>query len=178
MSPHTADVGSQVEALGQSLTRIVDVLIPGDQGWPAASDAGVQHAILMRLLDKKGDAGLAALSGTLAKYGFNNPRGTQDEIDSTARLEAEEPQLFLWLRSEVNYAYYESPVIVALIDRSGTPYRLIPHRDGYDLARFDESTQTPRHGRGRWTPTGEVKPVDISGLELQTRTTEKWGLNR
>ncbi len=178
MSPHTTDTGMQVETLGQSLTRIVDVLVPGGQGWPTASDAGVQHAILMRLLDKKGDAGLAALSGTLARYGFDNPRGTQDEIDATVRLEAEEPLLFQWLRSQVNYAYYESPVIVSMIDRSGTPYSLIPHRDGYDLAPFDASTQTPRHGRGRWTPTGEVKPVDISGLQLQTRTTEKWGLDR
>lgn len=178
MSLHPTNIPTEVEKLGRSLTLIVDVLIPGGDGWPAASSVGVQHSMLMRLLDNGGDTALASLSDLLGKYGFDERRSACEEIKAVARLETEEPQSFIWLRTVANYAYYEAPSIVSLIDRKGTPYRLMPHRDGYELAPFNEATQSPRHGRGKWVPTDEVKAVDITGLELQTRKTEKWGLDR
>lgn len=178
MHPNTTNITSQVEKLGRSLALLVDVLIPGGDGWPAASAVGVQHAMLMRLLDTRGDLALASLSDLLEKYGFNGPRGSEAQIESASRMEANDPEAFLWIRSSANYAYYESPVVVSLIDSKGTPYRLMPHLEGYDLAPFDEASQTPTHGRGQWIATDAVKPIDISGLDLQTRTTERWGLSR
>jgi hypothetical protein len=55
---------------------------------------------------------------------------------------------------------------------------LRPHIKGYPVRRFDLARDTPRHGRGRYTKTADVRRVDISGLDLESNRTQAWGLKR
>ena len=46
------------------------------------------------------------------------------------------------------------------------------------MPRFDLARDTPRHGRGRFIPTGEVRRVDTAALDLASDRTQAWGLKR
>ena len=94
------------------------------------------------------------------------------------KLEATQAELFAQLRSAVTLAYYESPVVAEAIRALGRPYLLMPHLVGYPSRPFDEAQDRPRHGRGRYVPTDAVVPVDPSGLDLDTKRTQSWGITR
>jgi hypothetical protein len=38
--------------------------------------------------------------------------------------------------------------------------------EGYAVGRFDPATDTPRHGRGGYVHTDEVRRVDLSQLDF------------
>ena len=78
---------------------------------------------------------------------------------------AEHPDLFKLLRNATYLAYYESPAVIRAIQALGQPYRAMPGRDGYPLPPFDLERDRPRHGRGHYVPTDEVRRVDLSGLD-------------
>ena len=161
------------------LVEFLDILLPGGDGWPSASTVGVQHAILMRLADKHDDALLATLADILARHGAPyHGLSPEQKIDAVRAMEVAEPDLFNWLRSAANYAYYEAPAVIEAINAHGVLLHLDPHHEGYDLPPFDFETQSPRHQRGRWIATGDIRRIDVSGLELDTRITENWGLQR
>jgi hypothetical protein len=168
-----------IEKAGELLVEFLDILLPGGNGWPSASSVGVQHAILMRLAGRHDDRLLTSLADVLMQYGAPY-RGLSEaeKVAAVEALEAAEPDLFDWLRSAANYAYYEAPVVVAAINAHGVLIRLDPHREGYDLPPFDVETQSPRHNRGHWIPTQDVRRIDISSLELDTKITHNWGLQR
>jgi hypothetical protein len=86
--------------------------------------------------------------------------------------------LFGWVRDATYIAYYENPFVAEAIVLSGHPYELRPHIKGYPVRRFDLARDTPRHGRGRYTKTSDVRRVDISALDLESNRTQAWGLKR
>lgn len=161
------------------LADLVDLLLPGDGDWPSGATIGVQSTLAIRLVEERGEADLMRLAQAILTAGgpfADHPE--ERRIAIVQALEAAEPELFGWVRDAAYYAYYESPFIVAVINAQGHPYRLRPHVKGYPLPRFDPARDAPTHGRGRWLATGDVRPVDISALDLDSDRTQAWGLKR
>jgi hypothetical protein len=178
----TPEVGD--EKLGPAgaaklIADFVDVLIPGQRLWPSASAVGVQGHLALRLMEERGKTALPTLVRAIEAAG--GPLAELDEAACVAvvqRFEEAEPDLFGWVRDAVYIAYYENPFVAEAIVLSGHPYELRPHIKGYPVQRFDLARDTPRHGRGRYTKTADVRRVDISGLDLESDQTQAWGLKR
>jgi len=166
-------------AAARLLADLVDMLLPGGGDWPSGATVGVQSALAIRLVEERGEGDLARLARAILCAG--GPFAEQPEERHVAivqAFEAAEPELFGWVRDAAYYAYYENPYVVAVINAQGHPYRLRPHVTGYPLPRFDPARDAPKHGRGSWLPTGAVRRVDISHLELDSDRTQAWGLKR
>ncbi len=177
-TPDVAD-GITPAASCALLADLIEVLLPGDESWPSARAVGVQAFVAIRLLEEHGKAAFPKLMSALLAAG-----GPFDGLDETARVEVvknfeqREPELFGWLRDAAYVAYYENPFVAEVINAKGHRYELRPHVKGYPLPRFDPERHTPRHGRGRYTPTEQVRPVDTSKLDLKSNRTLHWGLDR
>lgn len=161
------------------LRLLVDELIPGADGWPSASQAGVHGILSLRLFAD----GTSTLIDALAdRIGWHS--GALDSADPAARtlavqaFEEADPDLFDKIYTAAVLAYYETPFVVEAIRETGRPYSIRPHLTGYPMAPFDADRDTPGHGRGFYLKTGEVKPVDVSNLELDTIKTARWGIER
>lgn len=161
------------------LVALVDELIPGDDAWPSASEAGVHGLLAMRVMAEWDDAAFAHLAGGLGwrEDGLSSA-DPERRIAAVSALEAAEPELFDTLRSAVYLAYYETPFVIAAIQATGRPYSYRPHVTGYPMPAFDYNRDTPRHGRGHYLKTDEVKRLDIGALDLAETRTERWGLER
>lgn len=161
------------------LQRLVDELIPGADGWPSASEAGVHGIIALRLFVDGSPEMLQRIADAL-----DWPNGALLSNDPEARIaavtafEAADPDLFDKVYAAVTLAYYETPMVVEAIAETGRPYSIRPHATGYPMAPFDYARDTPTHGRGHYLKTEEVRPVDTSGLHLDTKKTERWGVHR
>jgi len=165
--------------ISQALAAFVDALLPGNTEWPSGATLGIQHPMLERLVAQNEENALLGLAQSLESIGA--PFVGLDAQARTAalkKMEKSEPDRFQWLCIAAYQAYYENPAIVELINARGTPYKLRPHAEGYDQPKFNLATQTPKHGRGSYIRTSDVKPVDISDLNLDTEITTKWGLQR
>lgn len=161
------------------LAALVDELIPGSQEWPSASGVGVQGLLAARIVDEWGEGELqAVVDAVLAAGGPFALCGADERTAIVERFEAAEPGRFERVRTAAVLAYYESPVVAAAIRRTGRPYSLRPHATGYPMRPFDPARDTPRHGRGAYLTTDQVKPVDVSGLDLASGRTTNWGLKR
>jgi hypothetical protein len=178
----TPEVGD--EKLGPAgaaklIADFVDTLIPGQGLWPSASSVGVQGQLALRLMEERGKNALPTLVKAIEAAG-----GPLEKLDEPARVavaqrfEEAEPDLFGWVRDAAYIAYYENPFVAETIVLTGHPYELRPHIKGYPVPRFDLARDTPRHGRGRYTKTSDVRRVDISGLDLESNRTQAWGLKR
>ena len=80
------------------------------------------------------------------------------------RLEAENPKLFAQVRNAAYLAYYENPAVVRAVRGLGQPYQAMPGQKGYPLPAYDLEQDRPRHHRGGYTKTGDVKRLDLSVL--------------
>ncbi|MBV9221903.1 MAG: hypothetical protein JOY94_20980 [Methylobacteriaceae bacterium] len=160
-----AQSASDAERLAIMLRDIVDTMIPGEDGWPAASLVGVQGILGMRLLESLGENCLADLESELAACG--GPLGPLAEAERLAvleRLEHARPKLFALVRTAACLAYYESPTVVRQIQTLGQPYKAIPGIEGYPTVPFDLERDRPRHNRGHYIATDGVRRVDLSAL--------------
>ena len=167
------------KTLAELLRDFVDELLPGNADWPSAGVIGVQGVLVMRLAESEGEDASLRLGEALIAAGA--PFAGKDaaaRADVVRAFEKAEPKSFGWIYDAVVLSYYESPIVVNLIDAKGHPYRLRPHLKGYALPQFDRPSQTPRHGRGRYLKTDEVVPVDTSGLDLAGTITTRWGKER
>jgi hypothetical protein len=81
------------------------------------------------------------------------------------RMEQERRDDFLLLRNIVYLSYYESPAVHEAIRAMGFTYNAIPLPAGYAVGRFDPA-DTPRHGRGHFVATDDVRRVDLSQLDF------------
>ena len=151
--------------LASLLRDFVDVLIPGEGPWPSASMVGVQGVLAMRLLEAQGETGADELERALLACG-----GPLAPLDAEARaavvrqFEAAEPALFKLVRNAAYLAYYEHPAVVRAIQGLGQPYQAMPGAKGYPLPAFDLEHDRPRHGRGHYIRTEDVKPLDLGAL--------------
>ena len=161
---------SDAKALAAEFAALVDLLVPGDGEFPAASEVGVQAKLADRLIVLRGDGAVAELMEALAARG--DPLAQLDEDAGRAvlaRLERELPDCFLQVRNIVYLSYYESPAVHEAIRAMGFVYNAIPLPRGYDVGRFDPVTDLPRHGRGHFVATGDVQRVDLSQLDFLER---------
>ncbi|WP_430244319.1 hypothetical protein [Neorhizobium sp. DAR64861/K0K2] len=183
MASVAAQADSNVRLTPVEKTRLllclVDELIPGADGWPSASEAGVHGIIALRLFVD----GAPGMFEKIAE-GLGWPMGGLGSDDPDARIEAvqafeaADPDLFDKVYAAVVLAYYETPFIVEAIAMTGRPYSIRPHVSGYQMSPFDYTRDTPKHGRGHYLTTEEMRPVDTSGLHLDTNKTHRWGVHR
>lgn len=158
---------SEAKALAAELAALVDVLVPGDGAFPPASEIGVQAKLCDRLIVMRGEGAMRALTDALAACGGPlAPLDKDRRVAVLARMERERTDDFLLLRNIVYLSYYESPAVHEVIRAMGYTYNAIPLPAGYAVGRFDPATDTPRHGRGHYVPTDEVKRVDLSQLDF------------
>lgn len=158
---------SDAKALAAELAALVDVLVPGDGAFPGASEVGVQAKLADRLILMRGEGAVQRLVEALAAAG--GPLAPLDHDGRTAvlvRVERERPEDFLLVRNIVYLSYYESPAVHEAIRAMGFTYHAAPLPRGYDVGRFDPATDTPRHGRGAFVRTDEVRRVDLSKLDF------------
>lgn len=161
------------------IADLVDVLLPGGDGWPNGSAAGAQLLLSQRLVTDRSPGSFDELVAALLACGA--PFAGKDEAARIAiveTLQASQPALFGWVRDAAFLAYYESPVVVDAIRAKGRPYELRPHLTGYPTVPFDADRDKPRHGRGHFLAEGAVKPVDVASLNLDADPTARWGLDR
>jgi hypothetical protein len=158
---------------------LVDVLLPGDGVWPSARTVGVQGFVTVRLLEERGKAVFPRLmKAVLAAGGPFEGLDEPARVEVVKRFEQADAALFGWLRDAAYIAYYENPFVAEVINAKGHRYELRPHIKGYPLPRFDPAKNAPAHGRGRYTPTDQVRRIDISTLDLESNRTQAWGLKR
>jgi hypothetical protein len=158
---------AEAKALAAELAALVDVLVPGDEAFPPASEVGVQAKLADRLTLMRGESAVQGLIDALAAAG--GPLAPLDAGGRTAiltRVERERADDFLLVRNIVYLSYYESPAVHEAIRAMGFTYHAIPLPQGYEVGRFEPATDTPRHGRGVFVPTDQVRRVDLSRLEF------------
>ena len=161
---------SDAAALATLLRDLVDVLIPGEEGWPAASVVGVQGVLAMRLMEVRGLLACDELEqAILAAGGPLAPLDEPGRIAVVERLEQDQPALFKLLRGAVYLGYYENPAVIRAVQGLGQPYKAVPIFEGYEQAPFDLDRDRPRHNRGHWVRTEDVRPVDVQGLDLEEK---------
>jgi hypothetical protein len=95
--------------------------------------------------------------------------GGGEAAAALAALERERPEEFLALWRLAVYGYYSRPETIAAIGRDHyAPYHGAPLPLGYTRAiepwDRDDPLQNPQHRRGAFTPTDEVRRVDLAGL--------------
>ena len=154
-------------AMAAMLRELVDVLLPGDGRFPAASDAGTHGVVADRLVAQSGEAALDDLAQTIEACG--GPLGPLDESERqnvVRRFEADYPEQFETLRMIAYLAYYESPAVVRAVRSLGHVYNDAPQPAGYAMAPFDESDphQAPAHRRGHHVRTEDVTRLDLAPL--------------
>ncbi len=148
------------------LADFVDTLIPGDGSWPAASRVGVQGLLAARLVETDGEAAIARLAGLLG--GADGFAGQSEDVRTAivAGLERAHPRFFAVLREAVYLAYYESPAVAERIHALGYAYELRPHLTGYAMPPPDAERDRPRHRRGSYVRTEDVRRLDLSAIRL------------
>ncbi|MFZ5675727.1 MAG: hypothetical protein ACOZAM_22445 [Pseudomonadota bacterium] len=165
--------------LAALFAQLADELIPGDASWPSAASIGVQGIMLLRFVEENGEKEVMRLATALLAAGA--PFTGKSEAERRAVVETlvrNEPDLFDRLRAAAVFAYYESPIVAEAIRQSGRPYQMSPHKSGYPRQRFDIERDKPKHARGAYVPTSQVRRIDISSLDLGTSRTQNWGLKR
>lgn len=151
-------------AVAATLAAFVDMLLPGDDLFPAASLVGTQSQLASRLRERAGPEGLTLLLETLGA-GFAGAPVTERE-QAVRRLEDEQPALFALVRMAAYTAYYAAPAVIAAIRALGHEYNDAPQPKGYELRRFDPTpgVDLPAEPRGSYLRTGDLARVDTSVL--------------
>ena len=149
------------------LKELVDVLLPGDGRFPAASDAGSHGVVADRLVAQLGETALDDLAQTVAACGGPlGPLGSAARRAVVHRMEEAHPEQFETLRMIAYHAYYESPAVVRAVRALGHVYNDAPQPAGYAMAAFDDSDplQAPAHRRGHYVRTEDVARLDLAPL--------------
>jgi len=149
----------------EALVALIDTLLPGGEGFPAASATGMAAVFAERL--RAADHDLPTrLVGAIAAQG-RAPEDAEGWRMAAERLEAVEPKLFEELRKYAYLTYYEQPMTIAAIRALGIRYNATPLPEGYPAEPFEKERDAPRHQRGRWIATGDVKRVDLAQIKSE-----------
>lgn len=146
---------------------VMDALLPGGCGFPKASETGMGLMLLDRL--RRADASLPTrlAAAVRAAGGEFDPHDEARCHAIAARIEAAEPKLFGDVRKLAYLTYYEQPAVIAAIRALGFRYNDAPLPEGYPTEPFEPARDGPRHTRGRWTRTEDVRRADLSHLDLE-----------
>jgi hypothetical protein len=116
----------------ERFAALADLLIPGDNDFPAPSATGAPELIFERFTGRVGENGVRLLLEIV----------TPVDAAGIRLLEREEPALFFELRYATYFAYYQQPEVIEALQKLGHDYHAAPQPLGYVLAPFD-----PRPGR-------------------------------
>lgn len=146
------------------LAALVDVLMPGDDLFPAASTVGTQSQLASRLRERAGPDGLRLLLEALGPDFAAAPFAEREQ--TVRRLEDGQPALFALVRMAAYTAYYAAPAVIDAIRALGHEYNDAPQPRGYEMRRFDPTpgADLPAEPRGSYLATNEVARVDTSAL--------------
>jgi hypothetical protein len=152
------------------LLGLVDTLLPGGAGFPAASATGMIQQVATRLCL----VDVSLLKRLAAMFAAGGPAaggcvklGEAGWPDAASRLEVLEPKIFDELRKYAYLTYYEQPQVIEAIRALGFHYNDAPLPAGYPNEPFEHAHDAPPHARGRWIPTDAVQRVDLNGLGLE-----------
>ena len=155
------------ESFCRSLAALLEVLLPGDGLFPCASTLGIEGLVADRWIESIGPAEDKALTAALAAGGAPFATLPLDaRVSVVVRLEREHPAVFDQLAKIAYLTYYQTPAVQDAIRALGFAYNSTPLPAGYAVGRFDAERDVPRHGRGRFLATNEVRRVDLGGLDL------------
>jgi len=165
--------------LAQTFARLVDILIPGDADFPSASAAGVHGLAMDRIRQRLGSGGLEKMAIALGGAQEFLRRDDTQRVEAVKRLERDEPALFHEVRFCTYFSYYESPVVVGVLQQLGHDYNDAPQPLGYAMQSFDATSGAglPRTPRGSYKKTAEITRVDISLLPGLDSLSLKRGAN-
>lgn len=149
----------------EALRALADTLLPGGEGFPAASSTGMLPMLTERL--RAVDIALPARLFEAVKAQGPLPEHAAAWRDAATRLEAVEPRMFDDLRKYAYLSYYEQPAVIAAIRALGLLYHASPLPEGYPTEMFNIECDAPSHERGFWIATNAVRPVDLSHLDLE-----------
>jgi hypothetical protein len=149
-----------------------DEIIPPGGGFPAPSTVRVVEDFMPRYITPRGEqpqhypfvaeADFKASVDALGQRFLDTHSAKRVEI--LRATERDDPTFFLELKSLVYYGYYSRPVVTDAIRQNleaGRDYRGAPQPYGYARCIEDwDMSKLPR-GRGRYTPTAEVKRVAV-----------------
>jgi hypothetical protein len=148
----------------RALVALLDTLLPGGEGFPAASASYMVDLFASRLLAVAPEA-MAQIIG-LVDTGSGLPGDAAGWQAAAYRIEVILPRLFGEFRKQAYLAYYEQPAVITAIRALGITYNDAPLPEGYPQQRFEPARDTPTHGRGTWLRTDEITRVDLSNLNL------------
>ena len=145
------------------MRHLVDVLLPGDDLFPAASLVGTHGTVLGRLRDQ---IGYAQLNDLLERVAPLDDDTDEQAIGTVRALETGYPALFAVVRTVTYLSYYASPVVVDAIRQLGHVYNDSPQPLGYSLRVFDPTpgVDLPLNPRGKYKATHEISRIDLSAL--------------
>lgn len=127
---------------------LLDTLLPGGDGFPSASEAG-----LMVAMDQNtafADAVVLVLSLVSEEFAAMEEG---DRVLTLQRVEADNGVAFRDLTTLAYTAYYTAPKVLAVISAK-TSYRHPPQPGGYILPEFDKSVlATARNNPVSWRST-------------------------
>lgn len=147
-----------------TLAAFVDTLIPGDADFPPASAAGAHGIVANRVRKQLGHDGFQRLVALLDRDEPFAAASPEVRARAVQRLEAEDAELFVFLRFATYFAYYETPAVIAAIRALGHDYNDAPQPLGYELPPFDPKKHLPASPRGSYKTTSEIARIDLSTL--------------
>jgi hypothetical protein len=148
-----------------ALAGLLNALLPGGSGFPPARELGMTEALAVRLGQIEIDP-IAAFATFLESHG-GVPLDATSWHNIVLRFEAVEPGLFGELRKYSYLTYYEQPAAIDAIRALGFRYNYAPLPEGYPDEPFTPDCDAPRHRRGRWISTTDMRRVDLTGLGLE-----------
>lgn len=155
--------------MAATLAAFVDVLLPGDELFPAASTVGTQALLADRLRALLGAEAVAEAVRSLSEDARSfSGLAPEERVAAVRRLEQRLPDRFDLLRSVTYYAYYQNPAVVQCVRELDFDYNDAPQPRGYEMQPFDPTpgADAPASPRGSYTATAEVVPIDVSELGL------------
>ena len=117
------------------LSAALDVLLPGDMTFPAASAVG----LATRLLEHPGLAEPALAAAARLDDGFADLDAAA-RIEAVAALERAEPTLFGRFVVAAYSGYYSTPAVLEVVERTSGYAARPPQPEGYVLPPFDPAT--------------------------------------
>lgn len=153
------------------LATVADQLIPGGDGFPAPSQAGVVP-FLARYIAPIGQPNKwypfleeSDVRGRLDGLGeaFLG-KNVDDQIETLRGLERDEPEFFGRLRDLVYHAYYSRPAVVQAINErlpAGRDLRVAPQPYGYSDTIIDWDDELLSRVRGTYKRTEDVVRIEL-----------------
>lgn len=155
-------VSSQSEQLG----ALLDTLLPGGDGFPAASTTPTLQLLQERWPMKypAPTPDLAAILLLVSETASLTDMPDADRIAAVGSFHSRYPDLFAAFCRVVYLSYYQCGAVVAAVAAAGHQYHDTPLPTGYAVAPYDPAADAPRHARGTYLATGAVVAVDCSAL--------------